>query len=323
MGATANIMRAVRWINARPGAFALFVLAITAAGLGLDRVASLGAQMVLAACTWVILLTSCAYLAPEQRAQTAVVVAVATCAEVIGSLVWGVYAYRLGNLPMFVPPGHGLVYLAGLRISQTRTVQRRPRAFLGVVLALLAGWAAAGLTLLPRTDAAGAFGAAVLAAFILRGRAPTVYGGVFLFVAFLELYGTAVGTWRWEATIPGLGVPDGNPPAGAAAGYVFFDICALALAPGLLAAVRWARPRLLAPARGSIDPHRFPGRGVPSEGWSAASSWPSSSWPRSRPRRSRTPARAAPPTTASGWMAPDLPSPALSSGYGGVTTGSS
>jgi hypothetical protein len=49
-----------------------------------------------------------------------VVVATATVFEVIGSIIWGVYRYRLGNLPLFVPPGHGLVYLTGLRLSQSQ-----------------------------------------------------------------------------------------------------------------------------------------------------------------------------------------------------------
>jgi hypothetical protein len=64
-------------------------------------------------------------------------------------------------------------------------------------------------------------------------------------VAFLEIYGTAVGTWTWQEQIPGIGVPDGNPPSGAASGYVFFDIAALALAPGLLAL--WRRVTRSAP----------------------------------------------------------------------------
>ena len=41
-------------------------------------------------------------VAPLLRAQTLVVVVVATCAEVVGSLIWGVYTYRLENLPSFV-----------------------------------------------------------------------------------------------------------------------------------------------------------------------------------------------------------------------------
>ena len=156
------------------------------------------------------------------------------------------YVYRLGNLPLFVPPGHGLVYLTGLRFSQLPLFVARPRLLVGAAIACVSGWALLGLLALGRTDVAGAVGAAVLVMFLLRGRMPTVYAGVFFAVAFLEIYGTAVGTWTWQEHIPGLGVPDGNPPSGAASGYVFFDIAALALAPGLLRAwrraSRWWRP---------------------------------------------------------------------------------
>ena len=105
-----------------------------------------------------------------------------------------------------------------------------------VALVAVIGWGIAGVTVLPRADVAGAIGAALLAVYLLRGRAPEVYAGVFLVVAWLELYGTAIGTWEWAVTIPGTGVPQGNPPSGVAAGYVWFDIVALALAPSI---IRW------------------------------------------------------------------------------------
>jgi hypothetical protein len=38
-----------------------------------------------------------------------------------------------------------------------------------------------------------------------------------------------------------LGVGNGNPPSGAASGYVLFDICALAFGPKLLAVARRRR----------------------------------------------------------------------------------
>ena len=109
------------------------------------------------------------------------------------------------------------------------------------MLAGAALWTTAGLTVLPRADVAGAVGAVALAIVLLRSRAAPVYAGVFVAVAALELYGTAIGTWRWAEVIPGLGVSQGNPPSGVASGYVFFDVVALALAPLLLAAVERAR----------------------------------------------------------------------------------
>jgi hypothetical protein len=227
-----------------PGRFCLAMLIITTLGLALDRYADLGVQMLLAVCAWGFLAVAFVYLTPMERAQTGVVVVVATTAEVIGSVLWGIYSYRLGNLPLFVPPGHGLVYLTGLRLSQTRWPAARPRLFVGLAIAAVSGWALLGLVAFDRRDVAGAVGAAVLVLFLLRGRAPAVYAGVFFAVAYLEIYGTAVGTWTWHEEIPGLGVADGNPPSGAACGYVFFDIAALSLAPALLAASAALRRRL-------------------------------------------------------------------------------
>jgi hypothetical protein len=205
--------------------------------LGLDRFADRGDQVLLGLVTWVVLIAACRPLTGERRAQVALVIAAATCTEVLGSLIWGVYEYRLGNLPPCVPPAHGLVYLTGLRLSETRLVAGRPRPFVGLVLVAALAWTAAGLTVLPRLDVAGMIGALTFASFVLFGRAPAIYCGVFVAVAALELYGTAIGTWRWAEQIPGLGLPDGNPPSGVASGYVLFDVIALSLAGMLLAVV--------------------------------------------------------------------------------------
>ena len=78
----------------------------------------------------------------------------------------------------------------------------------------------------------------LLLVFLWRSRNRALYGSVFLVVAALELYGTAIGTWRWAPTLPGLGIPDGNPPSGVASGYVWFDVMALLTAPLILRALR-------------------------------------------------------------------------------------
>jgi hypothetical protein len=221
------------WLT--PGRYLPAILLITTVGLGVDHFADLRQQALLGlgnACLLGFLLI---WFTPMQRAQTLCVVLIATCFEVIGSIIWGLYTYRLGNLPLFVPSGHGIVYLTGLRISQSRLAREHSRAFVNATVTFALGWAAVGVSgALGRVDAAGAFGVLVVSAAILWGRAPTVYAGVFCFVAFLEIYGTAVGTWRWAAQVPGLGVPDGNPPSGAASGYVVFDLFAVFLAPHLL-----------------------------------------------------------------------------------------
>ena len=60
-----------------------------------------------------------------------------------------------------------------------------------------------GLTVLPRRDVAGALGVPLLLLFLWRSRNRAIYAGVFLVVAALELYGTAIGTWRWAPSCPG------------------------------------------------------------------------------------------------------------------------
>jgi hypothetical protein len=212
----------------------LAILSFIGVLLAVDTQVDARAQLLLGLAAWIALALALRGLPPLLRAQTLVVVVVATCAELVGSIVWGVYTYRLENLPSFVPPCHGLVYLAGASLA----VWAAPRKDLLVRVALVAvlAWGIAGVVLLPRSDVGGAIGAALLAVYLIRGRAPEIYAGVFLVVAWLELYGTAIGTWEWAVTIPGTGVPQGNPPSGVASGYVWFDIVALALAPAL---IRW------------------------------------------------------------------------------------
>ncbi len=215
------------------------VAAYLAALLALDRLVGLPGQLVLGAVTAAVLLVVLQRLSPALRAQTLIVVVVATCGEIVGSIVWGLYTYRLENLPAFVPPAHGLVYLGGVALAGA--LAGRERLFVGSALAAVLAWGVAGVTVLPREDLGGLLGALVLAVFLLRGRARATYAGVFVVVAALELYGTALGTWRWAEVAPGTPITQGNPPSGIASGYVFFDIAALALAPLALAVVRRVR----------------------------------------------------------------------------------
>lgn len=54
-----------------------------------------------------------------------------------------------------------------------------------------------------------------------------VYLAAFFITTWLELIGTAVGTWKWAAIDPVLGLPQGNPPSGVAAWYCLVDAVAM------------------------------------------------------------------------------------------------
>jgi len=228
-------------MNRTPRWYAVTGPGYLAALLAVDTQVGLGVQIALGAVTWLVLLAALRPLAPLARAQALGVVVFATVGEVTGSLVWGVYSYRLHNLPLFIPPAHGLVYLSGLALVTIVPARRLVAA--AAIGALARGLA--GLTVLPRLDVAGAIGVPLLCIFLWRSRSRAVYAGVFLVVAALELYGTSIGTWRWAAALPGLGIPDGNPPSGVASGYVWFDVMALLVAPWLVTSSRTIRARLV------------------------------------------------------------------------------
>jgi len=214
-------------------------VAYLAALLALDHYASYPEQLALGVVTWLVLGVALLRVPLERKAQTLGVVAFATIGEVTGSLIWGVYHYRRHNLPLFVPPAHGLVYLTGLSLALA--LRKHARGLVVTAAVIAATWGLLGLTVLPRRDVAGAIGVPLLLLFLWRGRNRTVYAAVFLVVAALELYGTALGTWRWERTLPGLGIPDGNPPSGVASGYVWFDVMALLVAPAVVDALMRTR----------------------------------------------------------------------------------
>ena len=231
-----------------PRWYAVVLPTYLAALLALDTRVSYRGQLALGALTCVVLAVALRPLVPLARAQAVGVVLFATVGEVTGSLVWGVYHYRLHNLPLFIPPAHGLVFLSGVALS--RNVRERPLVWAAAIGAAV--WGIAGLTVLPRLDVAGAVGVPLLLVFLWRSRSRAVYAGVFLAVAALELYGTSIGTWRWASTLPGLGIPDGNPPSGVASGYVWFDVMALLVAPWLVYVSRGTLKPMLSAFSGAV-----------------------------------------------------------------------
>lgn len=225
--------------------------------LAVDRHATYPQQLGLGAVTIGVLLAALTRLPAARRAQAVGVVLFATIGEVIGSLVWDVYRYRLHNLPLFVPPAHGLVYLTGLALAVA--LRRHARTLVALAALTSTAWGVLGVTFLPHRDVAGALAVPLLLVFLWRGRNREIYAGVFLVVAALELYGTALGTWRWAPVLPGTGISDGNPPSGVAAGYVWFDVMALLLAPVLLrgarAVVRYRDDAAARPERVELAKH--------------------------------------------------------------------
>ena len=204
----------------------------------------LARQLVLAGLTWLVLATLLRREVLLVRVQTLLVVVLATMVEYTFSPLLEAYTYRIGTVPGFVPPGHGLVYLAALALGRSRLLRAHSRLAVTAVVLVGGGWAGYGLIFAERTDLLGAFWFGCLLGFLVWGpsTARLLYVGAFVVVSYLEIVGTALGTWAWQPTDPVLhAIGQGNPPSGAAGGYGWFDLYAGLLAPVLIA--WWGRIR--------------------------------------------------------------------------------
>ncbi len=82
---------------------------------------------------------------------------------------------------------------------------------LAAALTACGAWAAWGLLLSPRLDVLGAFWFVCLLGFARWGRSPLLYAAAFLVVSYLEIVGTSLGTWAWQAADPTGLVADRQP----------------------------------------------------------------------------------------------------------------
>jgi hypothetical protein len=193
----------------------------------LDSGAGIWEQRALGVATWALLIALLYGETRSVRVQVGAVIVAATMLEYTASPLLGLYTYRLENVPSFVPPGHGLVYLAALTVGTAATGTRWNRRLVTAALVLAALWALYGVTVASRSDTGGALLFLFLAAFLLRGRQPAVYAAAFFVTAYLELLGTSIGTWAW-AHRDFAGVTTlGNPPSGIAGGYGWLDMVGL------------------------------------------------------------------------------------------------
>lgn len=190
------------------------------------QIKTLTQQYALGLLTFAYLFVATRFSPRTERRQVWLMVAIATCVELFLSLVWGLYQYRWGNVPLFVPPGHGLLYLFALRATRTPLMLDRGRTVKHLALACATLWAVGGLTVTPfflgRVDV---FGALFLPIFVVLMRRPRalVYAATFFIAVELELVGTGFGNWAWATAAPVIDLTAGNPPSVIAGGYCVLD----------------------------------------------------------------------------------------------------
>ena len=234
----------------RPYWLHLYLLVYTPLLLLADsRLPSVWPQLGLGALTFLVLwLCTLTLEDPAARMQVWLCVGVATAFEVFGSLIWGVYRYRFHNVPLYVPPGHGLVYFFGLTAGGLPVFRRHGRTGAYAVLAACMAWALAGVTFLPalthRVDVQGALCLPVFAYAIMRSPRYALFAAIFVATTDLELAGTWFGTWAWVPVAPWDHVTSGNPPSAIAGGYSVIDGSVALVMAALVRARVLPAPRL-------------------------------------------------------------------------------
>jgi hypothetical protein len=209
----------VRGTLAYVGAFTAFWLVALRLDAGTDH----ARQALLGITAWAFFAVALRFQPAEVRRQVIVLVGVATVLEIVGSIVWHAYTYRLDNLPLYVPAGHGLFYLAAMRTAALPLLVRHARIIVVAVTAAATACMLVGLARPPLPDLLGFVVWAVFLRFIVRGRYPLLYAVSFVMTAALEWYGTGLGIWTWSPVLPVLWLPAGNPPACIGAGYAAMD----------------------------------------------------------------------------------------------------
>lgn len=224
-------------MNARRGDpwMAVAVAAWVGTGLWIDHAASLDAQRVIGAFTWALLALALVRETRAVRAQVMVALVIATAGEYALSPGLGLYDYRFVGVPSFVPPGHGLVYLAALNLARSTLAGRWGPLVRWSTVVAGGSWALWGVTMAARSDWFGFVLYAAWAAFALRGGAPMIAVGCWILTTWLELVGTGLGNWAWAPATALPFLTMGNPPTGIAGGYCVLDVLALRIGQALVA----------------------------------------------------------------------------------------
>lgn len=197
----------------------------------LDSDASLFFQNLLGVFAWSFLLWLLKGERVHVRAQVIVAILFATIGEHFASPYMGGYIYRFQNVPAYVPPGHGMVYLTAVALARSNLLLDNALFVRNSVFVIAGIWSVWGVTIAGNYDWVGFLLFCVYVPFVLYGRSPLVYLGAFFVTTWLEIIGTAVETWHWVPIDPVLGLPQGNPPSGVAAWYCLVDAVALTGAP--------------------------------------------------------------------------------------------
>lgn len=162
---------------------------------------------------------------PRVRKLMIIAVILGFIGEHFFSKVLGMYTYRLENVPLYVPFGHGVLYARIFRFSKASIVKnyhKEVESFLTLVMIIVAT-----IYLIFLNDVFGFV--MTIAVFLILWKRPKdrlYFFSMYVLVVVLEIGGTAFGAWKWPNTAFGIFefLPSNNPPSGISLFYFLLDI---------------------------------------------------------------------------------------------------
>ncbi len=188
------------------------VLFTLTTGIFVDASGAWWAQNAVSAATWAVL--GWILWAADGRGRRELVscVVLATLGELFLKDVWGLYEYRLGNLPLFIPAGHAIVYAAAARMGR-----RAPAWLPAAVATSFGGYVAYGAW--QGFDTFGVVWFLAFLAYLRFSANPRLCATLFVFALGIEWYGTTLRGWRYFTVEPWFGLTTTNPPVWIGAVY--------------------------------------------------------------------------------------------------------
>jgi len=233
------VAAAARPTSGPPLADTLVIVATLILGLVIDMHTDIAGQTALSAAVWVVLFYVLRGISGETRLGLIACLVIATVGECFLSLVWGLYIYRLGNVPMFIPPGHVLMLLLGLSLARVM-----PQMVAYAIFGCAALYSLAATVM--GVDTLGAALFLILAVSALRMPSQRrLYASTFVLALLLELYGTWLGNWNWARDVPATALVTTNPPGVVGAFYCALDaaVAAVSMPLARLWSTHSMRPR--------------------------------------------------------------------------------
>lgn len=153
-----------------------------------------------------------------------VVPIVSLCAEIIGSSILELYAYRLHNIPVYIPVAHAIAYATVYLISKQPLIQHHHRAIEQSLKKL--AFLVCVMSLLILNDVMSFISYAVFLIIISSRKKSIFYLIMFFMVYYIEFLGTVFSTWAYYSV---LGNHPNYPtisrtPSCIAAAYILIDL---------------------------------------------------------------------------------------------------